>query len=116
MKRKKKHEPVNNFFVVSHEFCLSEKYPILKTGSKALYPFLCHLRNRYGKTNGLFKISDKDLMTDTGFTKQLLRSSRKDLYKCGFIFFIPGTGRKKTIYYIRELNGFTEEQFQIAAS
>lgn len=116
MKRKKKHEPLNNFFVVSHEFCLSEKYPILKTGSKALYPFLCHLRNRYGLKNGLFRISDKDLMMKTGFTKQLLRDSRKDLYICGFIFFKIGIGRRKTVYYIRELNGFDEYDFLFHAA
>ena len=88
-------EPKKNFFRVSHEIVINDVFKGLKTGTKALYLYLCHYRNRRQRgTKQYFIRSDRQIMMDTGLSQRTITTGKKELKDNGIIVYTTGESKR----------------------
>ena len=105
-------EPTANFFRVSHEVIASESFKRMKSPAKVLYFILCALRNRYQRNKDYFTRTEKQLCTDTGYSKRTIQNARKELMDNRLIYALSHKGRR-TKYKLYEPNEWRKQFEQV---
>lgn len=80
----------NAFFQLSHTVLDEPTFKILSFSAQLLFIRLCKLRNRLGDASldQSFWRTDRQLLADTGFTRNTLKASRLELIDRGFLVWI----------------------------